>query len=348
MEWGGGPVKVLLIDPGVDFSCSDVSHGWRAGFETAGCQAVEFNLSDRLNFYAASHIKNGDGEWIKALDNDAVVRLTAKGISAVAFEWWPDLVVFVSGFYVPPDTYQLLRARRIRTVMLFTESPYEDERQIERAGWVDAAVVNDPTNLDQFRAANPASWYLPHAHDPARHRPGPARPELASDFAFVGTGYPSRIGFFERVDWADADVALAGNWQGLDDDSPLRKYLAHDVDKCCPNEDTIDLYRSAKASANLYRREAQRPELEAGWSMGPREVELAATGCFYLTEARGENREVLPMVPTFDGPADFGDKLRWWLTHDPQRETVSLAARLAVVDRTFTSNARQLLELLGF
>lgn len=340
-------MKVLVIDPGVDFSCSDVSHGWTAGFQQAGCDVVEFNLSDRLNFYAAAHIKDPDGTWIKALDNDAVVKLTGKGITAVAMEWWPDLVVFVSGFYVPPDVYQLLRARRMRTVMLMTESPYEDERQIEKADWVDATIINDPTNLDQFQAVNPSSWYLPHAHDPARHRPGPARPELMSDFVFVGTGYPSRIEFFEQVDWGGADVAFAGNWQGLEAGSPLLKYVAHDIDKCCPNEDTIDLYRSTKVSANLYRREAQRPELEAGWSMGPREVELAATGCFYLTESRGENREALPMVPTFDGPADFSDKLAWWLDHDQARHKIAGQARAAVADRTFTSNAGQLLRLLG-
>lgn len=340
-------MKVLVVDAGVDFSCADVATGWRAGLAAAGCDVANFNLSDRLNLYAQAHIEAATGGWVKALDNEAVVRLTAKGILAAAFEWWPDVVVFVSGFYVPPDTYHLLRARRMRTVMLFTESPFEDDRQIERSAWVDTAIVNDPTNLDKFRAVNPNSWYLPHAHDPARHRPGPARAELVSDFCFVGTGYPSRIAFLEAVDWHGADVALAGNWQALTVGSPLRKYLAHDVDRCCPNEDTVGLYQSTKASANLYRREAQRPELEAVWSMGPRELELAATGCFYLTEARGENRQVLPMVPTFDGPGDFSEKLAWYLARSDERAEISTQARAAVADRTFEHNAAELLRLLA-
>lgn len=341
-------MKVLIVDPGVDFSCSDVSHGWRGGFEQVGCQVVEFNLADRLNLYAAAHIRREDsGEYVKALGNEDVVRLAAKGISATAFEWWPDIVVFVSGFYVPPDIYDLLRARGMRTVMLGTESPYEDERQIERAGWTDAVVVNDPTNLDGFRAVNPASWYLPHAHDPRRHRPGPPIDGFRSDFCFVGTGYPSRVEFFEQVDWRGADVAFAGNWQGLSPGSPLLKFVAHDIDRCCPNEETVGLYQSTACSANLYRREAQRVDLEVGWAMGPREVELAATGCFYLTEARGENREVLPMVPTFDGPADFGEQLAWYLARPDVRTDISTRARAAVADRTFEHNAAELLRLLA-
>jgi spore maturation protein CgeB len=80
--------------------------------------------------------------------------------------------------------------------------------------------------------------------------------------------------------------------------------------------------------------------------MGPREVELAAVGCFYLTEPRGENREVLPMLPTITSPEEFGEKLRWWLNHDDERARVARAARQAIADRTFDNNCRFLLERL--
>ncbi len=98
---------------------------------------------------------------------------------------------------------------------------------------------------------------------------------------------------------------------------------------------------------NIYRREAERPALAQGWSMGPREVELAATGTFFLTEARGENRAVLPMIPTFDSPADFEEQLRWWLAHDTERQAVADAARAAIAPRTFKANAAELLRTLA-
>lgn len=163
----------------------------------------------------------------------------------------------------------------------------------------------------------------------------------------VGTGFESRVQFLEQINWDGIDVLLAGNWSRLSAASPLRQYVAHDLDECVYNTETVDFYRSTKASANIYRREAERPTLSQGWAMGPREVELAATGTFFLTEPRGENRQVLPMVPTFDGPADFEEKLRWWLAHDEARSAVVEAARAAIAPRTFEANAAHLLRLLN-
>jgi spore maturation protein CgeB len=122
--------------------------------------------------------------------------------------------------------------------------------------------------------------------------------------------------------------------------------MVHDIEACCPNEDTAAMYRATKTSANLYRREAQRDELVTGWAMGPRELELAACGTFYLRQARGENELVLPMLPSFSGPDDFGEQLRWWIGHDDERERVAKLACEAVADRTFDVNALRLLHLI--
>jgi spore maturation protein CgeB len=215
------------------------------------------------------------------------------------------------------------------------------------AGQVDFNLLNDPTNIEAFRKVNQASWYVPHAYDPAVHKPGPVDPDLACDFAFVGTGYPSRIQFFEQVDWRDWRVTFAGNWQWTKPDSPLRRFIGHDVEECLPNSETVRLYQSCKASANVYRREAERPEWSEGWAMGPREVELAASGTFFLREPREEGNEVLNMLPTFRSPDEFGDVLGWWLKHDMERETAAQLAREAIAGRTFVNHAKGLLRKLG-
>jgi spore maturation protein CgeB len=335
-------MKVLVARPGPGFSVQDVAQGWVDSLRECGCTVVDYHLEERLTFYGTAEI---GGQ--RAFSADDAIRHAVKGIENALYEFWPDVVVVISGFFLQPALYELMRTRGHRIVIVHTESPYEDDRQIDLAGAADVNVVNDPTNLDRFRAVNPNSWYLPQAHDPRRHHPDAPKVACRSDFCFVGTGYPSRIDFFEHVRWDGIDVALAGNWQHVAPESPLRKYIAHDVEACCDNSEAVDLYRATKASANLYRREAQHAGLVAGWAMGPREVELAATGCFYLTEERGENREVLPMVPTFDGPADFEEKLRWHLDRPDIRARIAAAAREAVADRTFLNNACRLLELVG-
>jgi hypothetical protein len=170
---------------------------------------------------------------------------------------------------------------------------------------------------------------------------------MSSDFAFVGTGFPSRIEFLEQMRLDGIDVLLAGQWKLLaESDSPLRKYLAHDLHEGLDNDQTAQVYRSAKTSLNLYRREADRPELVEGYAMGPREVEMAACGLFFLREPRPEGDEVLGFLPRFDTPAEASDQLRHYLRHDHYRAKLAVRAREAIEDRTFTEAAKRLLTLL--
>jgi spore maturation protein CgeB len=334
-------MRVLVVRPGPNFSVQDVADGWVTGLRAKGCDVLDFNFDDRLNFYSAAHVPK-DGELVQAFDPAEAAVMASKGIEIAAYEFWPDVVVIVSGFFVPPATYNLLRSRGHKVVLLHTESPYEDDRQVDRAKFADLNILNDPTNLDRFPKG---TIYVPHAYDPARHFPRPATDRAASDFCFVGTGYPSRMEFLEAVDWKGIDVALAGQWKGLGSASPLREFVVHDLEECCPNDLTVELYASTKASVNLYRKEATHSA--DGWAMGPREVELAATGTFFLREPRPESDELLSMLPTFTDPGDFEDQLRWWLDHDDARIEASRLARLAVADRTFDANAARLLHALG-
>ena len=83
-----------------------------------------------------------------------------------------------------------------------------------------------------------------------------------------------------------------------------------------------------------------------GTPMGPREVELAACGSFFLREPRPEGDDLFPMLPTFTEPGDFGDQLRWWLSNEGPRLNAALAAQAAIADRTFTNTAARLLRLV--
>lgn len=343
-------MRAVLCRPGPSFSVQDVANGWLGGLRSVGVDVCDYRFDHRLIFYGQASVPKGNGKgrrYRRALSDEDAVRLAAKGLEVSCYEWWPDVVVIVSGFFVPPEQYELMRSRGHKVVLLCTESPYEDAAQLAKAPYADLVLLNDPTHLAEFRAVNPNTHYLPHAYDPDVHHRREPHPDYVSDFCFVGTGYPSRTAFFEAVDWSGIDVCLGGNWQATDESSVLRKFLAHDIAECVDNDVAVQAYSSTKASANFYRRESETPELAHGWSMGPREVELAAVGTFYLTEARGENRDVLPMVPTFEGPDDFAERLRWYLAHDDERERIAAAAQAAIAERTFANNARALLSLLG-
>jgi len=87
--------------------------------------------------------------------------------------------------------------------------------------------------------------------------------------------------------------------------------------------------------------------LSAGWACGPREVEMAACGTFFLREPRGEGDEVLDMLPTFSSPAEASELVRHWLARPDERQALADKARAAVADRTFDHHEAVLLRLLN-
>lgn len=278
-----------------------------------------------------------------ALTGDQVTQLAVNGLYASLYKVRPDVLFVISGFFIPTDVYQRARSYGTRVVILHTESPYEDQRQLKVAERADINLLNDPTNIEQYPDR---TFYVPHAYRPSLHRPGPAVPDYVCDLAFVGTGYPSRIAFFEQMNLDGLDVLLGGNWQALPEQSPLRALVGNDIEDCVDNADGVQVYRSARCGINVYRREAEKPELSQGWAMGPREVEMAATGLFFLRDPRGEGDEALPMLPTFTSPTDASEQLRWWLAHPDERDAVAFKAREAIADRTFHNHAAALLRLL--
>jgi len=333
-----------VVHPGPEYSVSDVHRGWLRGLAEVGVDVKEYNLHDRLSFYSSAGHLTTDGEFIKALDKTDAVHIAAGGLKSVCYDWWPDVVIVISGFFVNQHLVDVMRDRGHKVVIVMTESPYQDDLQLDQADRFDAVVINDPTNLDRFLHVNPNTLYLPHCYDADIHHPGPSTFE--ADCAFVGTAFPSRVEFMQKVDWTGIDLGLAGNWNDTPHD--LAKYVVHDLDNCLPNESTADVYRGALTSFNLYRTEAQRPELSDGWAMGPREVELAACGTWFARQSRPEGDELFPMLPIFESPEQLGDQIRWALAHPAERRNAAERARAAISDRTFDANAKRLLSSLGF
>lgn len=340
-------MRALLVHPGPHFSVEDVYQGWVRGLRANGVEVIDYDLGDRMWLFQNAYLKRDD-EFLLAMPFKMAVECAAEGLGTWIYETWPDVVIIVSGFFIKADAMRLIRRRGQKVVLICTESPYEDDSQLKLAEAADLVVVNDPTNLDRFAQVTKAV-YVPHSYNPDVHRPGPPDPDLHSDLCIIGTGYESRKRWLEQADLDGLDVALLGNWQCFDHepDHPLVRHVRQDkLDQCIANEDAVRWYQSTRASLNLYRREAQRPELAAGWSMGPREVELAACGTFYLSEPRGENVEVLPFVPKVTAPGEFRELLDWWLAHDRERDEVVRRARETLHGWTFENRARDLLQMI--
>jgi hypothetical protein len=206
-------VKVLVVAPGPSFSVSDVQRGWEKALTKLGHDVRTYNLDDRLPFFSGGEWPSADDDAPRMkLSGEEAVRLAVEPLGNACYRFWPEVILVVSGFFIPQDLWEVWQNRPHKTVLLCTESPYEDVRQFEQVmtGAPDCVLLNDPSNIERFRAYHKHTYYVPHAYDAEIHTPGPVDLELASDFCFVGTGYASRMDFLARVDWRGVDLKLGG------------------------------------------------------------------------------------------------------------------------------------------
>lgn len=333
-------MRFLVAAPGPGYSVADVYEGYVEALRAAGQHVVEFPLDAMLTLYDNVFLQVGPGKFTKALTGTQAAEYAADRLAGALYKVRPDVLIVVSGFFVHPVLLEQARHDGVTVITLHTEEPYEHQRELDLARHADLALLTDPVNIDAFRSVTRAE-HFGHAYRPSVHHPGPADPVLSCDLAFVGTAYPSRVQFLEQMDLGGLDVILGGNWTGLAADSPLRQYIAT-VD-CLDNEESAELYRSARVGLNLYRREGEQL---AGWAMGPRELEMAACGLPFIRDPRPETDDVLGMLPTFTAPEEASALLRWLLDHDDERQALASKAREAIADRTFDAHAARLLRLL--
>ena len=361
-------MRVLLVHPGPDFSVADVFNGYHSALKALGATVKVYDTNKRLSFYAMAHLpdynapeegleRDEEGELIrpmkKAYTSEQAMTAAMQGLSHELYTFWPDLVIFVSGFFITASALRVIRSRRHKIVIMHTESPYQDDEQLVRAQFADLNLLNDPANLADYQALVPNSHYMPHAYNPKVHFP--ATEAKKTDFAFVGTIFKSRKQFFEEmlhyVSTMDSNYRIELGGAGWDntymDGSPLLNLLGHARDVCVDNPRTAEAYRRARSGINFYRRESEGEHAGEGWAMGPREVELAACGVPFLRDPRPESDQVFPFLPSFSSPAEAAAQLKWLLEDEDRRAMLSIKAQEAIRERTFENNAKQMLKYLG-
>lgn len=319
-------MKLLVVHPGASFSTHDVYVGLTEALRDRGHEIYEYALDARIET---------SGRWLtycwkrggKVTDRPGppdILYHAGEQLVARALRVMPDWVVVVSGMFLHPDVMVLMQRARIRVACLFTESPYDDEQQERLVPWSQVVWTNERVTARRWGVG-----YVPHAYRKVVHKVDePDGTVPAHDVVFVGTGFKERIDMLSEVDWSGIDLGLYGTWEMVGSRSGLRQYLRGG---CQDNARTAALYRRAKIGLNLYRTSKgwgrDTDKITAAESLNPRAYELAATGCFALSEHRAEVEELFgDAVPTFRGADELGASVRYWLAHETQRR--EFAARL--------------------
>jgi len=347
-------MKLLLLHPGASWATADVAIGLHYGLKYHGAQIVNFRLDQRITFAHKTlhvmwrHKAKVDPDLPKPTRADVMYQ-AGVGALEMALREKVDAVVVVSGMLLHPDVVILMKRAGLRVVVLFTESPYDMEKELKFAAMVDGCWTNERTAVEAFQKVNPNSGYLPHAWHPERHvteRDDDDQVE-AHDVVFVGTGFHERVTWFNSIDWTGIDLGLYGNWKGLGLSKQLKKCLRGD---CLSNDKTAALYRRAKVGLNLYRQSmgwgkgAPLLTATAAESLSPRAYELAACGVFHLSSYRSEVTEVFgDLVPTFTTPTEAAALIRLWLGDPAGRARIAEQLPARVAEMSWVSRAATVL-----
>ncbi len=341
-------MKIMFVGGGASFSIKDVETGYLHALQRQGHNVIEYMLEQRIEVatrYLKALFNYADQDKPRAErrqpQSSQVLWQACAEIVTRALWHKVDFVFIISGMFLHPDFLVLLRRAKIPNVVVFTESPYSDDHHARLLPYIDVAFTNERASVEPLRRVNPDVYYLPHAYDPATHRPGaqPGDEEVAShDVVFVGTGFQERLDLLSGVDWSGIDLGLYGTYSLLPSRHRLRKYIRGGV---TPNATAAALYRRAKVGLNLYR------AAPGAASLNPRAVELAACGAFHLSDARAEVGETFcGHVPTFHDARDLGDLIRHYLEHSGVAAIHAACLPQCVRDRTFDAQAAYLVSTL--
>jgi len=346
-------VKLLLVGPGASWSTADVATGLRYGLKAHGVELVDYALDTRIArsqswlHYNWRQAKKRHPEIAKP--NVADVFFQAGG-EALIMALWHDVfhgldgVFLVSGMFVPMDVVLMMKRAHLKVFVLFTESPYDIQKELIMAKHVDGCWTTERSSVEAFRAVNPNSGYLRHAWHPERHRPGvqPGDEQIAAhDVVFVGSAFEERVKWLQAIDWTGIDLGLYGSWDGIHKHHVLHAFIKG---KHTDNAVTAALYRRAKIGLNLYRTSigwgTKAPKITHAESLNPRAYELAACGAFHLSTYRQEVPEVFgDLVPTFTTAPEAESLIRFWLADPAGRARVAEQLPACVAESSWRERA---------
>ena len=334
-------MKILAVQPGASFSTADVFDGLTSALRRAGHDVQEYRLDYRIlescEFQVWRERKRrklqpGTPHLQRQHLMPEIVKQASMTLLEAALTVNPQWILVFTGQFLHPDTMRLLYRMGAPTALLLTESPYDDGKQAKLTPYARVVFTNErgsvpllrrwyeQTKHDAFNVRGARSaYYLPHAYDPERHRPGaPVETDWLDqiprhDVVFVGSGFIERQEILCGVDWEGLGLnfGLYGHWPYLGSRNHLRRYLKSGT---IPNEATTALYQRASLGLNLYRQSVgtsrNATRIQGAESLNPRALELAATGTPHLSDWRPEVEEVFgDLVPTFKTSVELEDQL---------------------------------------
>jgi spore maturation protein CgeB len=270
-------------------------------------------------------------------------RLNRMFVAAVK-KTLPDLCIVTGGHRILPWAVDAAKKAGAKVVLWTIDPPLDFDPVSRHAVAYTKVFCGGSEALELLAAHGIASEFLPFAYDgslqPATIEDASEHARYGSDVCFVGSHYPNRERFFEKL--SDVDLGIWGpSWGKLAPTSPLRGKIRC-VDGVQP-EVWKKVLTASKMTVVAHYHDGDLPCHQ----VSPKVYEAMACGCMVLCDRQKDAQTLFAEDETivfYDDADDARAKIAQYLSHDADRRRIADAARRLVAEKhTYVRRMEQLL-----
>lgn len=287
----------------------------------------------------------------QALTNDhrveKVIRAQAKDAIPLALSANCNLFIAFDGEQI--DDFLCSRLTQIcgKSVVWFTEDPYELETNKSKSKLFDLCFTNDEACKSAY---GEKGRHLPlAAAKPFHYFKISPDPELLYDLFFVGTAWPNRVDFFKTLlkKFPDLKIKLAlptnQHLPKFDLGLPTSAYNWR-----TPNRELCRMASKSRITLTINRSFSASGDRHSALTPGPRLFETALAGGFQLVEnvpsPANPYFDIMSELEVFSNHSECLEKIGHFLSHPEKRAAVAEAAqKRAIRDHQYSNRISQLL-----
>ena len=254
--------------------------------------------------------------------------------------------LFFSYFYdacVEPPTIDAVNALGITTVNWFCNGSYQLDLVKEISPHYSWCLVPEKFRLKDYVAMGAKPLYCQEAANPGIYKPYDVPRDL--EVSFVGQAYGDRPGYIHHLRQQGFDVRVWGarweyyvEWPSRNPFKRLARAISKQEDVIrfprqvvggvLSDQEMIETYSRSKINLGFSSCGETHRGGERILQIRLRDFEVPMSGGFYLVEYMEELEEFFEIgreIVCYHGRDDLADKVRYYLSHDAEREQIRLA-----------------------
>jgi spore maturation protein CgeB len=325
-----------------------------------------FYISSGCGFEFQHHLSDEDENILHALVNlekslpnfqvekFLLRRESIKKLYARVQQFRPNVILSFRGANLSPIIVYNLRKMGYPVIVWVVDDPYRLQTHKKLVQPYNMVITQDSNSVAFYRQLKKPVFHLPLAVNPEKYRPQKVPEKYRSDICFVGSAFPVRLHYFDKLTpllLRHKTFIIGQWWEKLKNYQKLKTCI---LNKPIPPSEVVKYYNGAKIVLNIHRTDNDRkdnPFNIAAHTPNNRTFEIAACRAFQLTTYRkdlGKFYELDTEIAHYSTLKELREKIIYYLHHDEERKQMAAKAyQRTLRDHSYLVRLNQLIHTLN-